>query len=164
MNPLSKNQSQRLFLLAFPALCCISLCLIVLTILPQSREWLRSVLISNSRVILGKVSGLVTAQGPVITVIKVKTADTLALEFFSQKDDSENQLFQRRIVLEERKDAHFNLKGRATNLALSDIDGDGTLELVAPTFDDDLIPRLNLFKYDPSRGEFLRLGPDNFNL
>lgn len=162
MSEISSQQKNRIFWISFPTLCLISLALIVLTIIPQSREIIRSLIISQSRIVLAKVDGLVLANGPQLVVIKVKTADTLAIEIFAQ--ESSSLKFIKRLVLDENRDAFFNFRGRITNLAFADIDADGSLEIVAPTFDEDLVPHLNLYKFDKERGDFFKLGPSNFKL
>jgi hypothetical protein len=96
--------------------------------------------------------------------LKIQTADTLSLEVFESDGDSQKMKFFKRIVLPETRDAYFNFHGNATNLALTDVDGDGSMEIVAPTFDENLIPRLNVYKYDSERQDFIRLGPENLNL
>lgn len=164
MNPITELQKNRIFWVSFPALCAVSLALIILTIIPKSRELIRSLIISPSRVVLAKIEAEVTPGGPKLIVLKVKTADTLAIEIFSRENDDSNHKFRRRIVLDENRDAYFNFRGNATNLAFSDIDKDGSLEIIAPTFDQDLVPHLNLFKYDTDRADFFKLGPENFKL
>ncbi len=164
MYQLTAAQKQKVFWLSFPTLCLISVCLAVLTLMPSSSEFIRSVVVSNSRSILAKAEADVTGQGMKVVVIKVQTADTLALEIFEYEADSQKLKFSKRIVLPEKRDAYFNFRGNATNLVLTDVDGDNTLEIVAPTFDENLVPRLNVYKYDPERHDFVRLGPENYNL
>ncbi len=157
-------QKQKLFWLSFPTLCLISICLAVLTLIPASREFIRSVIISNSRQILAKADADLTGQGLHVAIVKVKTADTLSLEIFETEGASGQMKFTKRLVLPEKRDAYFNFRGNATNLVVTDVDGDGTLEIVAPTFDENLIPRLNVYKFDPERHDFYRLGPESFSL
>jgi hypothetical protein len=164
MYQLTAAQKQKFFWLSFPTLCLISACLAVLTLMPSSREFIRSVVVSNSRSILAKAEADITGQGMKVIVIKVETADSLALEIFEYEADSQKLKFSKRIILPEKRDAYFNFRGNATNLVMTDVDGDGTLEIVAPTFDENLIPRLNVYKYDPERHDFIRLGPENYNL
>lgn len=164
MSQLTQTQKQKIFRVSFPTLCLISLSLAILTVLPQSKEFIRSVIISNSRTILAKADGNLTANGPRVAVIKVQTADTIALEIFETEGDSQKLKFVKRIVLPEKRDAYFSFRGNATNLVLTDVDGDGALEIVAPTFDDNLIPRLNVFKLEPESRDFIRLGPETYRL
>lgn len=164
MSQLTMAQKQKIFWISFPTLCLISLSLAILTCLPASREFIRSAIISNSRTVLAKVEADLTGKGLKVAVVKVQTADTIALEIF-ENDGNEGKLkFVKRIVLPEKRDAYFNFRGNATNLVVTDVDNDGELEIVAPTFDQNLVPRLNVYKFDSSVHDFLRLGPDNYQL
>ena len=157
-------QKNRAFFVSFSALSTMALGLAILSFLPQSRELVRNLIISNSRIILAKADADLTGQGQKVSIIKVQTAETLALEIFEAVGSEQKLQFVKRIVLPERKDAYFNFRGAATNLAIADVDGDGNLEIIAPTFDDNLIPRLNIYKFDPQSRDFFRLGPDAFNI
>jgi hypothetical protein len=53
----------------------------------------------------------------------------------------------------------FNLHGRVTRLAIADIDEDGANELLIPTFDDQLVPHLNIYRYIPSAQRFEQVKP-----
>lgn len=164
MAKLLEAQKQKIFWLGFPTLCLISLSLAVLTTLPSSREFIRSVIISNSRDILAKAEADITGKGMRMAVIKVHTADTLALEIFENEGGSNKLRFVKRIVLPEKRDAYFNFRGNATNLVMTDVDGDGHLEIVAPTFDENLVPRLNVYKFDADSRDFRRMGPETLRL
>jgi hypothetical protein len=80
----------------------------------------------------------------------------LLLEVYDEENPDERTLMAR-IVLPERRDAYFQLRGNATNLGLSDIDNDGTLEIMAPAFDEQMIARLNIYKYNAATRSFDRL-------
>lgn len=160
MSQISPAQKEKLFWISFPTLCLISVALIVLTIIPSSREFIKSQIVRSSRYVLAKADGDITGNGLNISVIKVQTSDTLALEIFEQNVITKESKFLKRIVLNEKRDAYFSFRGNSTNLAVSDIDQDGTLEIIAPTFDENLIPRLNVYKYDKERADFVKLGPE----
>jgi len=164
MAHLTEAQKQKIFWLGFPTLCLISVLLAALTLLPSSREFIQSVIISNSRDILAKAEADLTGKGMRVAIIKVQTSDTLALEVFENDGDSGKLKFVKRIVLPEKRDAYFNFRGNATNLVVTDVDNDGNLEIIAPTFDENLIPRLNVYKYEIETKDFVRLGPEIYSL
>jgi hypothetical protein len=161
---MTNAQKQKIFMVSFPTLCLISVCLAALTLIPASREFIRSVIVTNSRVVLAKADADITGQGMKVSVIKVQTSDTIALEIFENEGDTLKLKFVKRLVLPEKRDAYFSFRGNATNLVVTDVDGDGTLEIVSPTFDENLVPRLNVFKFDPERHDFIRLGPETYSL
>jgi len=121
-------------------------------------------LISKSRVVLAKADADLTGDGFQVAVIKVKTADTLALEIFETRAETGRIQFVKRIILPQKRDAYFNFHGHTSNLVMADVDNDKQLEIIAPTFDDDLIPHLNVYKYDVESKDFRRVGPENLEL
>lgn len=162
---LSAPQNNRFFLVGFPALMAIALGLAILTFIPQFQEAVRNLFLANSRVILAKADADLTGQGFKVSIIKVQTSDSLSLEVFQTDAEAGNKLqFVRRLVLPETRDAYVNFRGNAVNMVVTDVDGDGSLEIIAPTFDENLIPRLNVYKYNPEEKDFFRLGPDSFRL
>lgn len=160
----AEKQKQKLFLVSFPALCFISLLLIAMSLIPQTRELIRNLIVSESRTVLAKAEAVLPTGGGKLAVVKVQTADTLAIEIFESEPEGKRVTFIKRMVLPEIRDAYFNFHDQTTNLAISDLDGDGNLEILAPTFDEDLVPRLNLYRYDIEKKDLVRLGPENFNL
>lgn len=161
---LSETQKKRLFMVGFPALCFLSLMLIAVSLIPETRELVRNLVISQSRVVLAKAEADLPGGGGKISVIKVRTADTLALEVFESDFEGKNLKFIKRIVLPEIRDAYFSFHDQTSNLVLSDLDSDGQLEILAPTFDENLVPRLNVYKYESGTKNLQRLGPENFSL
>lgn len=122
---------------------------------PGAQDWVKEHLLSPRRTILSKVEGELTSKGDFVTVLKVKTQDNIAIEVhFSEGGDLQEI---KRIILSERRDGHMTLQGQSTNLALLDIDGDGNQEILAPTFDENLVPRLNIFKFNPTTRGFERV-------
>jgi hypothetical protein len=162
MSQMTDTQKEKIFWVGFPTLCLIALSLAVISLLPKSREIIRNVVVSKSRVVLAKAEADLTGHGLRVAVVKVQTADTIALEIFENSSDQTKLKFVKRIVLPERKDAYFDFRGNATNLVVTDVDNDGVLEIVAPTFDENLIPRLNVYKFDSATGDFFKLGPESY--
>jgi hypothetical protein len=161
---LTEIHKNRIFWVAFPAIATISLALVILTILPSSKAFINSLILRNSRVILAKADADITGKGFKVAVLKVQTADSLNLEIFESEGLGQRLQFVKRIILGEKRDAFMDFRGRPANLAIADIDDDGLLEIVAPAFDENLIPRLNIYKYDPEEKDFIKMGPENSRL
>ncbi len=128
--------------------------------IPDVRAFVRDRAWPDSREILGRVDGDLNGQGDLVSVIKVKTRLDLIVEVYSQQPQPNVPGLRARIVLPERKDGYFQFQGRPTNLAMMDLDGDGIQEILVPTFDDNLIPRLHVYRYDPQAQVFIPSGPD----
>lgn len=126
-------------------------------VVPSLRGRVKTFFFSQNRRILAKVSGRLGPEGPAITVLKISSSSGLSLEIYSADQGPENLKLLTRFDLGEKRDAFFSFQGNATNLALTDVDGDGVLEVVAPAYDDQMVARLNVFKYNFAIKSFERM-------
>ena len=147
-------QKKEITLMAVLAL--IAMAMLTVAIVPSFRTAVKDALIPNERIILAKVSGSISPDGPRVTILKIRTKDALTLEIYSDEPESENSLLAR-VPLFENRDGYFVVNGNATNLALTYVDQDGTMEIVAPTYNDQMVPRLNIFKYNRASKNFDRV-------
>jgi hypothetical protein len=139
------------------ALVVIAMIITTVAVVPSLRTQVKALFQNQNRHILAKVSGRLSAEGLQITVLKISTADGLSLEIYSSDQGPESQALIAKLSLNERRDAYFSFQGNATNLALTDVDNDGTLEIIAPTYDDQMVARLNIFKYNDGIKSFERM-------
>lgn len=139
-------------------LLIVALVVTAIAMTPSWRQSVRDLFIPEQRIILAKVSGDLTGQGLHVTVLKIQTRDSLVLEIYNTENPEQSSLMTK-ITLPEKRDAYFQLKGNATNLSLVDIDNDGSLEIIAPAFDDQMIARLNIYKFNAENRTFDRMNP-----
>lgn len=133
--------------------------LTIAALVPASRRALREWMLTHNRQIIAKTSGYLTPEGPFVNVFKIREAGQLIIEVYASPDDTGSPNLLQRLPLPETRDGYFNFMGNATNLALSDTDGDGAMDILAPTFDDQMTPRLNVFKFIRTLGVFERAIP-----
>lgn len=131
---------------------------------PSWRDAVRARFHGPFRQVLAKARGDLTGQGLVVSVVKLKTQEGILVEVYERGLDSDTEHLLARLKFDERRDGHFNIRGQATNLALMDLDGDGILEIIVPVYDENLIPRLHVFRFDPNGKVFIRMGPENIQL
>lgn len=136
----------------------------ILGLFPSVRERVSLKILPSSRQILAKVKGDIKGNGQFIVFVKVKTSDGLSVEAFSSDATETSTQYLGRQVLEERRDAYFHLRGSPTNLALLDVDQDGALEVLVPTFDESLVARLRVYKFHTDTGLFEAIKPDQIKL
>ncbi len=138
-------------------LTLIALTLILIVAIPSLRMSIRDRLLPDSRTLIAKIDGRISGDGPSVIVLKIKTRDQYFLEVYK---DNQNLELMQRIALEEPLDGRFYFQGRYTNLALADLDNDGTYEVVSPMYDKNSVPRLLIFKYNSSLQSFEKLTSD----
>ncbi|MBE8221618.1 MAG: hypothetical protein HAW60_02695 [Bdellovibrionales bacterium] len=91
-----------------------------------------------------------------IKIVKIKTHEGLFLEVYSaQKTNA--QSFLSRVKLKDPHDGYFQFATQSSNLALSDINDDGVLDIIAVSFDKNQKGHLNIynFNYDANKLVFL---------
>lgn len=128
-----------------------------IAIVPSWRGQFKNKFLAKERTILSTAEGRLSADGPLIKVLKIIQNQGLILEVYKMDPDGKIETLISKISMEESKDGYFTFKGNATNLALSDIDNDGTLEILAPVYDDSTTPRLNIYKYNSQAESFDKL-------
>lgn len=92
---------------------------------------------------------------PASRVIKVRTNDGLFVEVYGRNQNGARPLIDR-IQLPDRRDGYFSFAGRTSNLFIHDVDGDDVPEILAPSFDDNLMAHLNVYRLNV---ETLKLEP-----
>lgn len=122
--------------------------ILVATVMPSVRNSVRSELFRPQRRVLRIVNGNLMNDGQVTVAVKYKTVNGIVIEILSNDDNGARSLIDR-ITIPGEHDGYFDFYGQASQLAVMDVDDDGTYELVAPTFDEQLVAHLNVFKYNP---------------
>ncbi len=149
------------FWILFSTLMSISIGLAAINLNDAWRTTLRDYLIPNKREILAKAMGDLLGTGRAFTVLKVKNQDNINIEVYENDVASGKTFFKGRAILPERRDGLFNYKGSATNLLLLDIDNDKALEIIAPSFDENLVPRIHIYKFNDSSSSLDPISPDS---
>lgn len=140
---------------------------------PDVRTSVRGTLRSDFRTVVSTAKGDLSGTGVMFTVAKIKTRDNIYLEIFetvieqtldgdsetasSAASESSATRLVERIEISDARDAFFSFNGQATNLAIDDVNGDGRPEILVPTFDRNLVGRLNVFEYNNDTREFSRV-------
>lgn len=156
MTAKSESTFSKKELLLMIGLAVVAMAVTTVAVVPSLRTKVKEALMMDNREILAKVSGRISAQGPRVTVLKIKSKNEISLEIYDM-DGPDGMTLLAKVPLAESRDGYFSLNGNATNLALTDVDHDGSMEIVAPTYDDQMVPRLNIFKYNPNTKNFDRV-------
>ncbi len=138
-------------------LTTVALALVIVASIPSLRQYVRDYFVPDERKIVAKIDGSISSDGPALIIFKVKTRDQYFLEIYRANEKLE---LMQRIALEEPTDSHFDYQGRFTNLALADINNDGTYEIVSPMYDKNGTPRLLVYQYNASLQTFEKITSD----
>lgn len=101
----------------------------------------------HRRDILALVQGSLQPGGNQYTLLKVREGRNLYLELHHTPAEMGPQGPVARLLLPDRFDARMELAGKYTNLALVNLLPDPEFEILVPTLDRNLVPRLNLVRF-----------------
>jgi hypothetical protein len=139
--------------LVFILLGLIALALAVGTAIPSVREKAQAYFTKNGNEILATAEGDLLGDGSIQKVIKVRNSDGIYVEILKMLPNGDTHTVDR-ILLPDKHDGMFNYHGHVTKLAIADIDNDGKMELLIPTFDAQLVPHLNVFRFNSMMNKF----------
>ncbi len=159
---MGKTQNEKFFsrqgLMMIIVLSLLVLITTLFAVVPKWRNQVREILISSQRKIIAKASASLTPDGPHVTVLKIKESGQIHLEVYKADSEGDGQpSLMTRLDLPQGRDGYFVFQGNATNLVLSDMDKDGALDIIAPTFDEQMTARLHVYRYDRVIQSFTRM-------
>jgi hypothetical protein len=137
---------------AFMAVVCLAA--LVAVVHPDIRSLLRTqIQPTNQREVLATITAPLSEGGAQVKVVKIRTPQALILEVFETGENTSGSLLQH-IELPDKRDGYFTFNGEATNLAIDDIDGDNQAEIIVPSFDENLVAHLNIFRFQSETRQF----------
>ena len=120
-----------------------------------ARQWVQSQFVSKEHKLLSVVhSRDLMHDGTPVKVVKFQTIKGIVLEFYSEYQNGYHALITR-VEIPNTQDGFFDHRGQAVQLAVVDLDGDGKMELLSPTFDETLLASLNPYHYSPEANAFV---------
>lgn len=132
--------------------------LVVAAAIPSVRESIQARITPKSHELLATADGDLLGDGTAVKVIKFRNGEGIYVEVLKMLPSGDTSLIDR-ILLPDKHDGMFNYQGHVTRLAVADIDNDGKMELLVPTFDNQLVPHLNVFRFNPILGKFEPVEP-----
>jgi maltose-binding protein MalE len=109
---------------------------------------------NSSRNVLAKVSTFYGLDQYQILILKVKDNQGIQIEIYEIDAKTSAQILKQKFDLSQDSDAYVTIDKNSTNLALSDVDKDGQLDILAPSVDRNGNLRLNTFRYNSDLKNF----------
>ena len=106
---------------------------------------------------LNRAMGQLINKTKDVRVLKIKKGDKIYLEFLSQQDNGGFTVINK-IQIKGSREAYYNYWPKKTakfgSLIILDDNGDGELDLLAPTYDKFFLPKLNIATYNQNTKKF----------
>lgn len=120
----------------------------VLSSLSGVQKKMSPLLDGQSRKILAKVTSFYGVEQEQFLILKVKDNSGIQIEIYTVDKNTDSQQFKQKFDLSQDSDAYVTIDKNSTNLALSDVDKDGNLDILAPSVDRNGNLRLNTFRFN----------------
>jgi|FLYM01.1.fsa_nt_gi hypothetical protein len=138
------------------SLSVIALAAIALT--PSWRKEVQNYFQPDQRQVLASVVGRFIASDTEHKAVKSIDPQGVFIEVFEETEDGALKLLHE-IRTGHPHDGQFNFKGQVSRLVSFDVDNDGVEEILVPTFDQELRPRLSVYKYQSEVKVFQEIPP-----
>ena len=119
----------------------------------KGKKWLSKIYEKPLQQILQKVDGPLIENNMTVRVLKVKQGEKIYLDFLSKQTD-DSYLLINSVELKGSREGYFEYWEEIASLFLLDDDGDGWLDVLAPTFDRFFRPHINLVVYNQKTKQF----------
>ena len=133
----------------------LAVAITLMLVIPDWKEAVKNFFSSDRLVLLAELESDIRNDGTLIRVSKIEINRKLYLKFFEKAGDIWRPI--QTITLPDTYDGYASIAGDPKNLALVNLDDDGYLEVIAPTFDRDMIAYLNVYKYQPGTKTFVKV-------
>jgi hypothetical protein len=135
-------------------LIALAVIIAVASSLPAVQNRVKAVFAKPERHILAKVTGFYGVEQNEYLILKLKDESGIEIEIYEKNKETSQQIFKQKFELAQDTDAYITLDKNTTNLALSDVDKDGQLDVLAPSVDRNGNLRLNSFRFNSVLNSF----------
>lgn len=135
-------------------LVAVALAAAVASSIPAVQNYIKTVWTKPERLILAKITGFYGVNQTEYLILKLKDEYGIQIEIYEKNKETQQQVFKQKFELTQDTDAYITLDKNTTNLALSDVDKDGQLDVLAPSVDRNGNLRLNSFRFNSELNSF----------
>ena len=135
-------------------LATTALAIAILSAVPSIQLRFKEIFSGTDRHVLSRITAFYGAEQNEYLILKIKNDSGILIEIYEKPKDGSAQIFKQKFELIQDTDAYITLDKSTTNLALSDVNKDGQLEILAPSVDRNGNLRLNSFHYNSEFNSF----------
>lgn len=153
MNKADISLNEKKYKRSIAVLVIIAILSAILSASPQIQNRVKSFFARGNRLILTKIHTFYGADQTEYLILKIKDSTGIQIEIYEVKSETQKN-FKQKFELTQDSDAYITIDKNTTNLALSDIDKDNQLDIVAPSADRNGNLRLNVFRFNAELNSF----------
>jgi hypothetical protein len=153
MNKADISLNEKKYKRSIAVLVIIAILSAILSASPQIQNRVKSFFARDIRLILTKIRTFYGADQTEYLILKIKDSTGIQIEIYEVKSETQKN-FKQKFELTQDSDAYITIDKNTTNLALSDIDKDNQLDIVAPSADRNGNLRLNVFRFNAELNSF----------
>ncbi len=127
---------------------------LVLILNPKTRLSLNNLIQNKNRKIIATLQTNLSIPNKNFKILKIKHNSDLWIEIYDLSS-SENRVAEFQLL--KKTNAQMLVKKKASSLFASDLDGDKILEILAPSFNSKLHPKIHAFRYNPVTNSFSKI-------
>lgn len=147
---IATDKKNKLFIII---LLSVAITIAITSSIPVVQNSLKQIFSTNSRQILAKINSFYGVNQTELLILKIKDSYGIQIEIYEVKNKNQ-QIFKQKFDLVQDSDAYITIDKNTTNLALSDVDKDGQLDILAPSVDRNGNLRLNTFRFNSDLNSF----------
>ncbi|MGH1467443.1 MAG: hypothetical protein ACRBBP_00990 [Bdellovibrionales bacterium] len=123
----------------------------ILVLNPSARLYLTNLVQSTDREVIATLETSLSMPNKKFKVLKIRSKSDLWIEVYDLSL-SEDRVAQFQLL--GKVDGQMFVNKKSSSLFASDLDGDQILEIIAPSFDSKLHPKVHAFRYNPITDSF----------
>ena len=127
----------------------------------KGKKWLSKIYNKPLQQTLNRVDGLLIENDMDVRILKVKRGNKIHLEFLS-KQANDAYVMIGSVELKGSREGYFEYQGEMASLLLEDDEGDGPIDVIAPTFDRFFRPQRNIVFYNQKTKQFELKPPSDY--
>ncbi len=125
---------------------------------PKIRFSLNNLIENKNREIIAILETNLSIPNKDFKILKIKQNSDLWIEIYDLSS-SKDRVAQFQLL--KKTDAQMFVDKKSSSLFASDLDGDEILEILAPSFNSKLHPKIHAFRYNPTTDSFSQITDQN---
>ena len=151
---MKQAQSQKILFISLLVLLSIFVNVTFIIRPLKIKKWLHKIYKPPLKTTLQRLEWPFIENDITVRILKIKHKDKIYLEFLNKQSD-DSYVVINSVELKGQHEGYFKYwEDEMVSLMVLDVDGDGNLDVIAPTFNEFFYPQINLVTYNQASHRF----------